>query len=354
MTRLGLRINDAGTTTAENDAAMTTEVPRAMRHIEITRPGGPEVLALVEAPTPRAGKGEVLIRVAAAGVSRADILQRMGHYPPPPGASPILGLEVSGQIVEMGEGGDPWKVGDHVCALVAGGGYAEYCAAPAGQCLPVPKAVGVIDSAAMPETYFTVWQDVFVRGHLSAGETILIHGGSSGIGTTAIQLARAFGARVLTTAGTDEKCDACRKLGADTAINYRSQDFVAKVRDATAGAGVNVILDIVGADYLARNFECLALDGCLLQIATQSGAKVEIDLAKLMQRGINLSGSALRSRSVAQKSALAAGLREHVWPLLGGGLVKPIVYRRFPLADAAEAHRVLESSERIGKILLTA
>jgi len=267
--------------------------------------------------------------------------------------SPIPGLEVAGTIVACGEASGQWQVGDEVCALGTGGGYAQYCAAPAPQCLPVPKSVGVIDSAAMPETFFTVWQNLFVRGRLVSGESVLIHGGSSGIGTPAIQIAHAIGATVFVPAGSAEKCAACRSLGADHAIEYRTEDFVAAVSAATTGRGVDAILDIVGGDYFARNLQCLALDGRLIQIAMQDGATVELDLATLPRGGITITGSAMRPRSVAQKGVIATGLRERVWPLVESGRVKPVIYRRFPLAQAADAHRLMESSDRIGKIVLT-
>lgn len=303
-------------------------------------------LSLSEVPAPQPGPEEVQIRVAAAGVNRPDILQRKGAYPPPPGASPILGMEVAGEIAAVGPNVTRWRIGDRVCALVAGGGYAEYCIAPALQCLPVPRGLTMVEAAAIPETFFTVWTNVFDRGRLKAGERILIHGGSSGIGTAAIQLARAFGAQVIVTAGSRAKCEACLQLGAHQAINYREQDFVA------AAGKVDVILDMVGALYFERNLSCLATDGRLVQIAVQSGSKVQLDLVPVMQRRIYITGSTLRPRTAAQKGAIAAELESQVWPLLESGQVKPIVYRTFPLAEAAAAHALMESSEHIGKIVL--
>lgn len=320
--------------------------------IEITRPGGPEVLAPVERPRPEPGAHEVLVKVIAAGVNRPDLMQRQGTYPPPPGASDIPGLEIAGTVEEVGAGVREWRAGDHLCALVSGGGYAEYCTAPAPQCLPIPAGLEPIAAAALPETCFTVWTNVFDRGRLIPGEWILVHGGSSGIGTTAIQLARAFGARVLTTAGSDEKCAACERLGAERAINYRTADFVEAVREATGGRGVDVVLDIVGGEYVRRNLSSLALDGRLIQIAMLGGRTAEIALTPILQRRLTMTGSTLRPRSVAEKGAIAASLRQHVWPLVESGAVKPIVYATFPLTGAADAHRVMESGEHIGKLVL--
>ena len=320
--------------------------------IEIRQPGDPEVLVPADRPRPSAGPGEVLIQVAAAGVNRPDVMQRKGMYPPPPGASDIPGLEVAGTIVEAGAGVDGWHVGDRVCALVTGGGYAEYCVAPAPQCLPVPDGMDFTSAAAIPETFFTVWTNVFERGRLKAGESALIHGGSSGIGTTAIQLVRAFGARAFATAGSAEKCAACERLGAERAINYREADFVAAIRDLTGGRGVDVILDMVGGEYVARNLDLLAVDGRLVQIALIGGAKAHINLAPVLQRRLTLTGSTLRARSIAEKGAIAGALRERVWPLLESRAVAPVVYRTFPLRDAAAAHRLMESSEHIGKLVL--
>ena len=321
--------------------------------IEISTPGGPEVLVPVERPRPRCGAGEVVIKVAAAGVNRPDIVQRQGHYPPPPGASDIPGLEVAGTIDEVASDVTNWRRGDTVCALVSGGGYAEYCAAPAPQCLPVPRGSDLVHAAAIPETTFTVWTNVFERGRLQKGETLLVHGGSSGIGTTAIQLARAFGARVLTTAGSDEKCAACEALGAERAINYRTTDFVAAVREATGGRGADVILDIVGADYLQRNIDTLARDGRLVHIGQLGGAKAQINLGPVLRNRLTITGSTLRPRSVVEKGAIAQELLKHVWPMFESGVVKVIVDKTFPLRSAAEAHRVMEASTHIGKLVLT-
>jgi len=321
--------------------------------IEISRPGDPDVLVPVERPRPVPASGEVLIKVAAAGVNRPDVFQRRGRYPPPPGASDIPGLEVAGVVEEVGAEVRDLHAGDAVCALVAGGGYAEYCAAPAPQCLPVPRGLDYVAAAAMPETFFTVWTNVFERGRLQANESILVHGGSSGIGTTAIQLARAYGARVFVTAGSAEKCAACERLGAERAINYREADFVAAVRQLTGERGVDVILDMVGGDYFARNLEALALEGRLVEIATLSGAKAELNIQTIMQRRLTVTGSTLRARPVADKGAIARALRVRVWPLVESGAVKPIVYATFPLRQAAEAHRLMESSAHIGKIVLT-
>jgi len=324
-----------------------------MRVIEISRPGPPEVLVVASRPRPEPAPGEVLIEVRAAGVNRPDVAQRMGKYPPPPGASDIPGLEVAGTIVALGPAVAGWQVGDEVCALVAGGGYAEFCAAPSGQCLPVPRGLSLVAAAAIPETYFTVWTNVFERGRLSTGETLLVHGGASGIGTTAIQLAHAFEARVLATAGSAERCAACERLGAERAINHEEKDFVAVVREATGGRGVDLILDMVGGDYVRRNIEALATNGRLVQISFLKGSKVEIDLQAVMQRRLTVTGSTLRPRTVAEKSAIAAALREHVWPLLERGVVRPVIFATFPLERAAEAHALLESGQHIGKIVLT-
>jgi putative PIG3 family NAD(P)H quinone oxidoreductase len=320
--------------------------------IEIRAPGGPEVLEPVERPTPVPAPGEVLIKVAAAGVNRPDIFQRLGRYAPPPGASDIPGLEVAGTIEQLGPEVRDWRVGDEVCALVAGGGYAEYCAAPAPQCLPLPRGLDLIAAAAIPETFFTVWTNVFQRGRLQAGESLLVHGGSSGIGTTAIQLARARGARVFATAGSAAKCEACERLGAEHAINYREADFAAVLRDLTGGRGVDVVLDMVGGEYFARNIDVLAVEGRLVEIATLHGVKAELNIQTIMGRRLTVTGSTLRPRPVAEKGAIAAALRQQVWPLLESGAVKPIIHATFPLRDAAEAHRVMESGAHIGKLLL--
>jgi putative PIG3 family NAD(P)H quinone oxidoreductase len=320
--------------------------------VEISRPGPPEVLALVDRPRPTLGPDDVLIRVAAAGVNRPDVMQRMGHYPPPPGASDIPGLEVSGTIAEVGTGVTTLAVGDRVCALVSGGGYAEWCAAPAGQCLPLPAGTDFIGAAALPETTFTVWSNVFDRGKLASGETILIHGGSSGIGTTAIQLAHARGARVLTTAGSAAKCAACEQLGAELAINYRDSDFVTAVKEATGGRGVDVVLDMVGGEYLQRNINVLAMDGRLVQIGMLGGTKSSIDTLPVLQRRLIITGSTLRPRPVAEKAAIARDVRQHVWPLIEAGQVRALVHATYPLAAAADAHRMMESSAHIGKLVL--
>jgi putative PIG3 family NAD(P)H quinone oxidoreductase len=324
-----------------------------MRVVTAPGPGGPEVLTLSTGPVPAPGPGEVLIRVAAAGVNRPDVLQREGKYPPPPGASPVLGLEVAGTIAALGPDVTTWAVGDPVCALLAGGGYAEYAVAPAAQCLRVPEGLSLIEAAAVPETFFTVWANVFQRGRLQAGESFLVHGGTSGIGTTAIQLAHAFGARVFATAGSDEKCAACRDLGADVAINYRTADFVDVVKTETQGQGVNVILDMVGGPYVQRNLKALAVEGRLVQIAFLQGSRQEIDLMPLMLKRLTLTGSTLRSRSVEEKGAIARELEARVWPLLASGRVKPVIHATFPLDQAAEAHRLMESSRHVGKIVLT-
>ena len=322
--------------------------------IEISKPGPPEVLQAVERPDPVPAAGEVLIRVAAAGVNRPDVMQRRGAYPPPPGASDIPGLEVSGTITALGEGVRDWTAGDQVCALIAGGGYATLCVAPAAQCLPIPASLDVIGAAALPETFFTVWTNVFDRGGLRAGESALFHGGTSGIGTTAIQLAAARGVRVFATAGNDMKCRVCEQLGAERAINYRAGDFVEAVRSATAGRGVDLILDIVGGSYVPRNLAALAMDGRLVQIGFMEGSPTaEVDFRRVLGRRLTITGSTLRPRSVDEKGQIAAALRREVWPLIEHGAVKPIVFRTFPLAAAADAHRLMESSEHIGKIVLT-
>ena len=323
-----------------------------MRAIEITEPGGPDVLRIAERPDPQPLPGEVLIRVEAAGVNRPDIMQRQGKYPPPPGASDIPGLEVAGTIVRVTDA-SRWHEGDRVCALVAGGGYAELCAAPSDQCLPIPAALDFIAAAAIPETYFTVWTNLFQRGGLKAGDAVLVHGGTSGIGSTAIQLARAFGATVYATAGSDAKCEACRRLGASGAINYRTEDFVSRIRELTSGAGVDVVLDIIGGEYLARNISCLRRHGRLVQVGLIGGAKAQIDLRPLLNNRLTLTGSTLRPRSVAEKAEIARELEAQVWPLLARGEVAPVVHATLPLASAADAHALLESGEVIGKIVLT-
>jgi putative PIG3 family NAD(P)H quinone oxidoreductase len=333
-----------------------------MRAVEITTPGGPDVLKIVDRPDPTPGPGEVLIAVTAAGVNRPDLMQREGKYPPPKGTTDIPGLEVAGRIVTIGppdDGGSPrsasgrvWAVGDDVCALVAGGGYAERCVAPGVQCLPIPSGIDLRDAAAIPETYFTVWTNVFDRGRLKSGEWLLVHGGTSGIGTTAIQLAAAKGARVIATAGTTEKCRECERLGAERAINYRTDDFVAAVNHTTAGHGVDLILDIVGGPYLSRNLECLARDGRLVQIGLMHGASAEIPLRQILLKRLTITGSTLRIRTPQEKGVIAASLEREVWPFLSSGRVKPVISSRFPLRDAAEAHRLLESGDIVGKVIL--
>jgi putative PIG3 family NAD(P)H quinone oxidoreductase len=324
-----------------------------MRFIDMTGYGGPEVLTLVEGPVPRPETGEVLIRVAAAGMNRGDVLQRTGNYPPPPGASRVLGLEVSGTIAAVGENVGDWREGQEVCALVTGGGYAEYCAVPAPQCLPVPRGLGLVEAAALPETFFTVWTNVFQRGRLIAGESFLVHGGSSGIGTTAIQLARAFGARVFATAGSSDKCAVCRQLGAERAINYRQEDFVSVVKEATGGSGADVILDMVGGSYAEKNQRALAVEGRLVQIGIMEGSKITLDLFQMMVRRQTITGSTLRARSVADKAAIARSVQEKAWPLIEAGSIRTVIDRTFPLVEVAAAHRLMESSQHIGKILLT-
>lgn len=330
-----------------------TSLPTEMTAIEISSFGGPDVLRPAQRPLPKLGTDEVLIRVAAAGINRPDMLQRTGGYAPPPGASDLPGLEVAGEIVAVAAGVQGWHVGDKVTALVSGGGYAEYCAAPAPQCLPIPKNFDMIHAAALPETFFTVWTNVFERGALKAGETFLIHGGSSGIGTTAIQLAHHFGAKVITTVGNDEKAASCKQLGADIAINYRTSDFVEAVLAATDKKGVDLILDMVGGDYINRNLSVLGMDGRLVMIAFLQGAKAEVNFAQVMVKRQTITGSTLRPRSVAQKASIAAALKAQVWPLLDAGKVKPVLYKTFPLREAAEAHRLMESSAHTGKIVLT-
>ena len=323
-----------------------------MRAVEISAPGGPEVLKLRELPKPAAKPNEIVIKVAAAGVNRPDVLQRMGLYPVPPDASPLPGLEIAGEVVETGSSARLWKPGDKVCALVNGGGYAEYCAAPEVQALPVPKNLSLVEAASLPETYFTVWANVYDRGRLAPGESLLVQGGTSGIGVAALQMAAATGNRVFATAGSDEKCAACVRLGAEKAFNYRTQDWGAEVRAATGGKGVNVILDMVGGDYVPKELKCLAEEGRLVFIAFLRGPKSELDIAQVMQRRLTITGSTLRPRSTEFKGAVARSLREKIWPLLDAGRIKPQVYRTFPLEQAGEAHRLMESSQHIGKIVL--
>lgn len=331
---------------------MTTPLPSEMTYVDLPSFGGPEALVAARGPLPRPGEGEVLIRVAAAGVNRPDVMQRRGNYAPPPGASPVPGLEIAGEIAGLGAGVTGWSVGDTVCALVGGGGYAEYGVAPARQCLPLPAGLSVLEGAALPETYFTVWTNLFERGGLTRGETVLIHGGSSGIGTTAIQLARAFGARVFTTVGSPEKAEACIGLGAERAINYHEEDYVAVVRKFTGGEGVDLVLDMVGGDYIPRDVEALAVEGRLVQIAFQKPSKIEFDFLPMMVKRLTITGSTLRPRSVAQKGAIAQALRDRVWPLLEAGSIRPIIHTVFPLEKANDAHALMESSRHIGKIML--
>ena len=327
-----------------------------MRALEITAFGAADVLRLGERPKPQAGEGELLIRVSASGINRPDVLQRLGHYAPPPGATDLPGLEVAG-VVESGDAAALLRaglqVGDRVCALVAGGGYAEWCVAPVEQCLPVPAGLSDIEAASLPETFFTVWSNVFDRGRLQAGETLLVQGGTSGIGVTAIQLARAMGATVIVTAGSDEKCAACLALGAHHAINYKTQDFVEEAKRITAGKGVDVVLDMVAGDYVAREVECLAEDGRLVIIAVQGGVKSAFNAGLVLRRRLTITGSTLRPRPVAFKGAIARALREHVWPLIAAGTVRPVIYRTFAAADAAQAHALMESNQHTGKIVLT-
>jgi len=332
---------------------MSQTLPETMTAIEIREPGGPEVLVPATRPVPRPGAGEVLIKVAAAGVNRPDVLQRKGGYPPPKGASDIPGLEVAGIVVAVGPEVETPKVGEQVCALVTGGGYAEYCVAPAPQCLPVPRGFSLEQAACLPETFFTVWINVFQRSGLKPGESFLVHGGTSGIGTTAIQLAKAFGCTVFATAGSAEKVKACKDLGADHAINYKDEDFVYVVNESTGGKGVDVILDMVGGDYIARDIKALAEDGRLSFIAFLGGPKAEVNFAAVMMKRLTITGSTLRARPVAVKAALAAELKAKVWPLLEAGTVAPVMAARFPLAEAARAHALMESSGHIGKIVLT-
>ena len=331
---------------------MTAQIPETMTAIEISEPGGPEALVPGRMAVPSPGPEEVLIKVAAAGVNRPDAMQRAGLYPPPPGAPETPGLEASGEIVASGGAVERWQVGDQVTALVAGGGYAEYCVAPAPQCLPIPSGLDLVEAASLPETFFTVWTNVFDRGSLESGERFLVHGGSSGIGTTAIQMAKALGAEVFTTAGSAKKCQACLDLGADRAVNYREQDFVAAIKEATGGAGVDVILDMVGGDYVAKNLALLAPDGRLCFIAFLQGSKVEVNLLPILVKRLTVGGSTLRPRPVAFKAAIAQNLEEKIWPLIAEDRIKPVIHQTFPLAEAAEAHRLMESSAHIGKIML--
>jgi len=329
-------------------------IPQTMTYVHADGAGGPEVLSLATGPVPAPKPDEVLIRVHAAGVNRPDVAQRQGSYPPPPGASPILGLEVAGEVVAIGDQVTTLAVGDRVCALTNGGGYAEYCTAPASQCLSWPAGYDAIQAGAVPETAFTVWANLFQIGRLTKGQTALVHGGTSGIGVTAIQFAKEFGARIFATAGSDDKCAACLRLGADAAINYRTQDFAAEVKTLTEGRGVNVILDMVGAPYMTRNVRSLGLDGRLVMIAFLQGSKVQdFDFVPVMARRLTITGSTMRPRTTAQKGAIAAELRSHVWPALDAGRCRPVIHATFPLAQAAEAHRLMESSHHIGKIMMS-
>jgi NADPH2:quinone reductase len=329
-----------------------SKLPERMTAIAICAPGGPEVLVPEQRPVPAPGPTEVLVKVRAAGVNRPDVMQRKGQYPPPPGAPDIPGLEIAGEVVAAGGKVSRWKIGDKICALVVGGGYAEYCLADEATALPVPKGFSFVEAAALPETFMTVWHNVFERGGLKAGETLLVHGGSSGIGTTAIMLAKAFGARVIATAGSPEKGEACKKLGADVAVDYNKEDFVAATKQATGGHGADLILDMVGGDYVDRNYDAAALEGRVVQIATQKGTKVTVDLRRLMLKRLTHTGSTLRARPVAEKAAIARALEAKVWPLLSAGKVKPVIDSTFPLAKAADAHARMETSAHIGKIIL--
>lgn len=328
-------------------------LPLDMTVVEIAAPGGPEQLKPKQRPVPKPGEGEVLVRVAAAGVNRPDVMQRQGRYPPPAGASDLPGLEIAGEIAALGPKVAGLSVGDKVTALLAGGGYAQYAIAAAPLCLPVPVGISMVEAAAIPETFFTVWTNLFDRGRCKAGETVLIHGGTSGIGTTAIQLAAAWGARVFATAGSDEKVQACLKLGAIRAINYRTQDFVEVMRTETGGRGVDVILDMVAGSYVARNLDLAALEGRVVTISLLGGAKAEINMGTILTKRLTLTGSTLRSRTVAQKAEVADAVRKNIWPLLAAGRVRPVIHATFPLAEASEAHRLMESSNHIGKIVLT-
>ena len=323
-----------------------------MRHIGVTTPGPPDVMTIVEGPVPSPRANEVLIEVAYAGVNRPDCVQRAGNYPPPSDASPILGLEVSGRIVARGSDVQQWNVGDEVCALTPGGGYAQYCVTPAAWCLPIPKGMSVEQAATLPETFFTVWNNVFDRAHLKGGESFLVHGGTSGIGITAIQLAKAIGATVFATAGSDEKVAFCRQIGADHAIDYKAQDFEAEIARITSKRGVDVILDMVGGDYVQKNLKSLALEGRLVQIAFMKGSRVECDWRHIMMKRLTVTGSTMRASPFERKAELARELREHAWPLLESGHVKTFIHASFPLADAPKAHALMESSQHIGKIVL--
>lgn len=326
-------------------------IPDTMTCVEIAEPGGPEQLRTTQRPVPAPAKGEVLIKVAAAGVNRPDVVQRQGHYAPPEGTTDIPGLEVSGTVVGLGEGAGDWALGDRLCALVAGGGYGEYVTAPTEQCLPVPEGLSMIEAAALPETFFTVWTNLYERGDLKPGEALMVHGGTSGIGTTAIQIASRLGAKVIATAGSAEKCQACLNLGADRAVNYREEDFVDAAKDFTGGKGVDVILDMVGGDYIARNLKSLNRDGRLVNIAFMKGSKAEINFMPLMLKRLTITGSTLRAQSVARKGIIARAVRETVWPLITDGKVKPVIFKTFSLDQAKQAHELMESNQHIGKIV---
>jgi putative PIG3 family NAD(P)H quinone oxidoreductase len=328
-------------------------IPATMSCVEIEKPGGPEVLKPATRPTPKPGPGEVLVQVAAAGVNRPDVLQRKGMYNPPPGTTDLPGLEIAGTVAALGQGVKRWKVGDQVCALVVGGGYAQFCAAPEVQCMAVPEGLPMQSAACLPETVMTVWTNVFERGRLAAGETLLVHGGASGIGTTAIQMAKARGATVFATAGGPDKARTCRELGADLAIDYKAGDFAAKVKEATKGRGVDVILDMVGGDYFARNIDCLAVEGRLVYIAFLRGGKVELNIEPVMRKRLTITGSTLRPRSVAEKGAIARAVEAEIWPHVAAGRIKPLIHARFPLAAADQAHALMETNAHIGKIVLT-
>jgi NADPH:quinone reductase len=327
-------------------------LPSQMTAIGIKAAGGPDMLVPEQRPVPTPGAGEILVKIAAAGVNRPDVMQRMGLYPPPPGAPDIPGLEIAGEIVALGSNIKRWKTGDRIMALVSGGGYSEYCVAHESHALPV-SGLSMVGAAAVPETFFTVWHNAFERGGLKSGETLLVHGGSSGIGTTAIQLAKAFGARVITTAGSPEKCDACRKLGADVAVNYKTEDFVAATKAATNDNGAEVIMDMVGGDYIARNYEAAAVEGRIVQIAFQGSPKATVDFRRIMLKRLHHTGSTLRARSIPDKGAIARAVEENVLPLIAAGKVKPVIYKTFPLKDAPSAHALMETSAHIGKIVLT-
>lgn len=331
---------------------MSNQIPATMQAIEITEPGAPDVLRPASRPVPEPAAAEVLIQVSAAGVNRPDVMQRLGMYPPPPGAPDIPGLEVAGTIVKCGSDVARWKTGDRVCALVAGGGYAEYVTAPWQQCLPIPGKLSMSEAASLPETFFTVWANVFERARLASGETLLVQGGSSGIGVTAIQLARAFGNRVFVTAGSPDKCRRCEELGAERAIDYKNEDFVSVVKELTDGQGVDVILDMVAGDYVPRELQCLADDGRLVIIAFLGGTKTQLNMTDILRRRLTITGSTLRPRPVAFKAALASALEEKVWPLVANGTIKPVIHSCYQLADARDAHAMMESSNHVGKLIL--